>query len=385
MSTPKADQLKTANVALIALFVLILWLPTVDSFLHFDTTLRLNENRAMTAKPVFTGPADTKDYLAGLELYFNDHFGYRKMFVRMQGTWKRKLFGEASVLHALIGRGGWLYTVANNTIDNYTGVSRFSPQNLAAWQTLLEARHAWLQKHGAAYVVVVTPDKQSIYPEHLPVWLKRAPGPTKLDQWLEHFRQHSALRPLDLRPLLRGAKKKQPVYMMTDTHWNGLGAYLGYQALVREISKQVPAVQPLPDDAFALQPIAGYKGDLAVLIGQESHFPESQANTCVAKPGLPALQTTETMIHDGKKHVAITRTHNPQGSGTAIVFHDSFGAAWFPFVGLHFRDAIFVAQRDFDLALIEKEKPVIVIDQIVERIVDSYDPDLLLDKEALAP
>ncbi|MFT3868120.1 MAG: hypothetical protein QM715_06435 [Nibricoccus sp.] len=383
MSTPKADQMKTANTVLIVLFVLIVWLPTIDSFLHIDKTPHLNENRAMATKPVFTGIANTKDYLSNLELYFNDHFGYRQALVRMQSKWKRKLFGEASVSEAMIGTDGWIYTTANRMIESYTGLSRFTSKNLADWQTLLQTRRAWLQKRGIAYVVVVTPDKHTIYPEHLPAWLKPAPGPTKLDQWIAHFREHSTLQPLDLRPLLFEAKKSRPVYMMTDTHWNGLGAFLCYQALIREISKQVPAVQPLPDDAFTLKPISGAKGDLAVLLGQENNFPELQANTLVPSPNLPVLKIEESMLHAGKKHVAITRTHNPQGNGTAIVFRDSFGIAWFPFIGLHFRDVIFLAQRDFDLTLIEKEKPVVVIDQIVERIVNTHDPVEMLERDGL--
>lgn len=385
MSTPKADPMKTANTVLIVLFVLIVWLPTIDSFLHLDKTPRLNENRAMATMPVFSGITNTKDYLAALELYFNDHFGYRQALVRTQSKWKRALFAEAAVSEAMIGGDGWIYTTANRMIENYTGVTRFTPKDLAGWQTLLETRRAWLQKRGIAYVVVTTPDKHTIYPEHLPSWLKPAPGPTKLDQWLAHFHQHSSLQPLDLRPLLLETKKNHPVYMMTDTHWNGLGAYLSYQALIREVSKQVPSVQPLPDDAFTLQPISGYKGDLAVLLGQESNYPELQANVFVPAPTLPKLEITETMVHAGKKHVAITRTHNPQGTGTAIVFRDSFGVAWFPLIGLHFRDVIFVAQRDFDLALIEKEKPVVVIDQIVERIVNTYDPVEMMAREGLAP
>lgn len=383
MSTPKADQMKTANIVLIVLFVLIVWAPTIDSFLRIDKTPRLNENRAMATKPVFSGIANTKDYLASLELYFNDHFGYRQALVRMQSKWKRKLFGEASVSEAIIGSDGWIYTTANRMIESYTGLSRFKPKDLTGWQTLLEARRSWLQKRGIAYVVVVTPDKHTIYPEYLPAWLKPAAGPTKLDQWIAHFREHSTLQPLDLRPLLLEAKKSRPVYMMTDTHWNGLGAFLCYQALIREISKQVPVVQPLPDEAFTLQPISGYKGDLAVLLGQESNLPELQANTLVPAPSLPVLKIEENMLHAGKKHVAITRTHNPQGSGTAIVFRDSFGIAWFPFIGQHFRDVIFVAQRDFDLALIEKEKPVVVIDQIVERIVNTHDPVEMLERDGL--
>jgi len=383
MSTTKADQMKTANVVLIILFVALIWLPTIDTLFSIDDAPRLSENRAMATKPVFTGLANTKEYLAGLELYFNDHFGYRKMFVRMQSSWKRKLFGETSVSVAMIGRDGWLYTTVNRMIENYTGLSRFTVEDLAAWQVLLEARRDWLQKRGIAYVVVVTPDKHTIYPEHLPQWLRPAPGPTKLDQWLEYLQQHSALHPLDLRSVLLKAKNEHAVYLMTDTHWNSLGAFLGYQQLIQEISRQVPTVQPLPATSFTQQPISGLKGDLAVLLGQESSFPEKQATFMVSAPNLPKLQIEEAMLQAGEKHVSITRTHNPQAIGSAIVFRDSFGAAWIPFLGYNFREVIFLNQREFDTALIEKEKPLIVIDQIVERIVNTYDPIRLMANDGI--
>lgn len=384
MSTPKADPMKIANILLIVLFFAIIWLPTVDSFLSIDHTPRLNENRAMAAKPVFTGLANTKEYLAGLELYFNDTFGYRKMFVRMQSSWKRKLFDEASVCDAVIGQAGWLYTTANRMIESFTGLSRFTKQDLAAWQTLLEARRDWLLKQGIAYVVVVTPDKHSIYPEHLPSWLRPAPGPTKLDQWFEYLQQHSTLHPIDLRAALLKAKNEHPVYQMTDTHWNSLGAFLGYEQLIQGISQQLPSVQQLPPDSFTPQPVSGYIGDLAALLGQEKNFPEFQANTMVANPSLPILQTEESMQYAGKKQVVITRTFNPQATGTAIVFHDSFGKTWIPFLGQHFNKVIWVAQCEFDTALIEKEKPTVVIDQIVERIVNTLNPVDMLASDGLS-
>ncbi|MFT3782487.1 MAG: hypothetical protein QM790_10780 [Nibricoccus sp.] len=383
MSAPKAESFKVTNTILIVLFVTLLWLPTIDSLFSIDHTARLNENRALATKPAFTGIVHTRDYLAGLETYFNDHFGFRKAFVRMQSKWKRKLFGEAAVSEAIIGSDGWIYTTANRMIESYTGVSRFKPSELVAWQKLLETRRAWLQQRGIAYFVVITPDKHTIYPEHLPDWLKAPPGPTKLDQWLEQFRIHSTLRPLDLRPILLVEKAKRPVYLMTDTHWNSLGAFISYQAVVRELGKQLPHLAPIPESSFQLQADANFKGDLAVLLGQESSFPERQAVQLIPSAELPKIQIEETIQHTGNKHVTITRTHNDKAAGKAIVFRDSFGTFWYQFFGYNFRDVIFLSQREFDPGLIEREKPDVVIDQIVERIVNTHDPVEMLERDGL--
>src|SRR5690242_3473946 len=77
-----------ANVVLIALFMTMLWLPTLDTLFHIDHSTLPKENRMLAGFPEFKpGPGGLKEFVAGLEAYFNDHFGWRKRLIH----WHRRL------------------------------------------------------------------------------------------------------------------------------------------------------------------------------------------------------------------------------------------------------------------------------------------------------
>lgn len=166
------------NRVLIAVLAVVVWLPTLDTFFGFDWAPRPNEKRLPAAFPTFeSGWGGIKKYLAGLEAYFNDHFGCRKCLVQWNNKWKWDVFRDASVRqNTIVGRDGWLYLADCQMVDHYRGVLRFKPEELQNWQKLLEERRDWLARRGIKYLFVVAPDKQSIYPEHLPAADPVAPG-----------------------------------------------------------------------------------------------------------------------------------------------------------------------------------------------------------------
>src|SRR5438270_868085 len=83
---------RSRAVLLSALFVLLIWLPTLDWVLHLDHAPISNEKRLMGPFPEFKGVWQLKEFIAGLEMYFNDHFGFRKRLIRTNNHWKRQLF-----------------------------------------------------------------------------------------------------------------------------------------------------------------------------------------------------------------------------------------------------------------------------------------------------
>jgi hypothetical protein len=265
-------------------------------------------------------------------------------------------------------------------IENYTGMKRFSPQELETWQKLFESRRDWLAQRGIKFLVAITPDKQTIIPQYLPDWLKRAPGPSKLDQLLTHLRAHSTVPVLDCRTTLTAANQHEPVFLMTDTHWNQRGAFFAYQALIARLAEQIPGLQPVPESAFSWQNVPT-PGDLAIMLGQETAFPE-KSRWMMTPATLPPLQIEQT-VRPTAKRAAITTTRFAGAKGKAIVYHDSFGDFWIPLIGYHFSEVIYVAKRPLDPALIEREKPLVVIDQIVERILNVKDPAVLLSDDGI--
>src|SRR5436190_21050559 len=103
-------------------------------------------------------------------------------------------------------------------VEHYTGLARFSEQELKDWQELLEGRRDWLARRGCKYLFVVPPDKHSVYPEYLPDWLIKSETPSKVQQLIAHMKAHSTVPTLDLREALVEAKQGAVLYQMTDTH-----------------------------------------------------------------------------------------------------------------------------------------------------------------------
>ncbi len=96
MTTPPPDlptRTRWTKVLLVAVFLVLLWLPTFDAIFHFDQTTAFNEKRLPAAWPVRApGWNGLQRYLGGLEAYFNDHFGFRSKLIHWHGEWQLALF-----------------------------------------------------------------------------------------------------------------------------------------------------------------------------------------------------------------------------------------------------------------------------------------------------
>jgi len=250
----------------------------------------------------------------------------------------------------------------------------------------LEKRRDWLAKRGIKYLFVVAPDKHTIYPEYLPDWIKKVRPQTKLDQFIAYMREHSTVPLLDVRDVILAAKKNHPVYMRTDTHWNDIGAFVAYQKLVESMARQLPALklEPLPLASFDLTNRLMPGGDLARSLGLS--MTESNAWFLIPKPGLPSFTITQPPAEHPTEPVFST---NALAQGRLVIFHDSFAVndtyagTWSPFLGYHFNRITYLWQYNLDTAWIERDKPDIVVTEMVERFFNIDDPEKMLAREAL--
>jgi len=386
----KSRRFPAMEWLLIFVFAILLWLPTVDYFIGVDRSKPAQENRPLAPRPRLTSPdlAGMEHYLAATEAYFNDHFGYRKRLIRWFQQWKPRLYGSKSVDLVMAGQNGWLYFTEGQMIDHYLGTLKFTPGELRAWQRLLEKRRDWLSAQGIKYLFVIAPDKQTIYPENLPEWLVRATPAnreTKLDQLLQYLKQHSTVPVLDLRPPLVAAKETAPTYLQNDTHWNLFGGFIGCQATVRAMRQQLPDLPPLSLADFNWSNAPATGGDLARILGVDA--PENNYFVFTPKPGsfLPVSHVATNIISlwDPGKPSVISENPGPL-TETAVIFHDSFGLAWREFLGHSFKRIIYMLDnREFNARVIVENHPQIVVNEMLERYVNTLDPAELMAKEAL--
>jgi hypothetical protein len=358
-------------------FLAVISLPLVCKLIHFELVSPVREFRAMRERPPSPqNLASLSRYPEKFEGYFNDHFGLRSVLIRGMHLTKGRWLGVSTADNVLRGREGWLYFTQRPAGTDYDAVRPFTDAELAQWGRVLEARRCYLAQQGIDYVVFVPPDKQTIYPEHLPKALRSRHHQSRLDQLAAYLREHTQVSFLDVRPQLVIAKQQERIYHVTDSHWNDRGAFVGYQALCGKLAEHDSRLRPLPRSAFLDVALDEPGGDLAQMVALENVRHEESlrlvplsarfarpCDTAVSPPrDCPLLGIPYATVGGDSSH--------PR----AVMFHDSFTWALAPFLSEHFHRAVFLWTDQFSCELVEREHPNIVIQELVERKLGFVSP-----------
>jgi hypothetical protein len=63
------------------------------------------------------------------------------------------------------------------------------------------------------------------------------------------------------------------------------------------------------------------------------------------------------------------------------LLRDSFADGWIPFLGYHFHEVIYLLQPEWNKPFLEREKPDVVIDEMVQRLFNNQNPSQLLKSD----
>jgi len=253
------------DLALIAVFAAIIALPGLGALIGlgkaFDPVL---ESRHAEPPPRFEmlkygpvsipTPANLRSFPVMFEPYFKDRHAFRReameayLWSRVHGFAtvsqesrrnKRDVDAkpgfESTLPGVVLGKDGWLFLAAGRSFEGYRHVIPMTFDQLEQCRLDLEEKQSRLKAHGIDFLLVIAPDKGTIYPEYLPGYARAADAPSRLDQLLEHMRARSSVQVLDLRPTLFKAKEQHQVYHKTDSHWNEFGAQAACRTILDTI------------------------------------------------------------------------------------------------------------------------------------------------------
>jgi hypothetical protein len=371
MSRRGTKSRRLADLAVIVMFLTSLGVPAARALLGPPAPPEM-ENRALTPMPELAWKTRVlNDFPVQFENYFRDRFGGRGRLIRCLNTAQADWLHLPALSKVGMGKQGWLFYFEEPVGKDYRINTPFGPDVLLHWQRCLEARRDWLARQGIRYVFVIAPDKQSIYPEMIPRLLRRRGNVGgRLDQLVNHQKAFSDVPVLDLRGPLREAKTRERVYAVTDSHWNEFGAYVAYHCLLDALTPDFPAVQPLPRSAFVSLTIPKKGGDLARMLSFNDRLLEQD-------PALVPRLARQAQKEDlGFRVPYLAEEMQPQlwtradpTLPRAIMFRDSFGSALIPFLSEHFQRILYLWQEpfQFDSEIIQRERPDVVIQEIVER------------------
>ena len=362
---PAAATYPVRDKVLLWLVALSLALPGLALLVTGSRTNTLFENRPAEAWPTPFGAGFT----AAFERAFADRFGGRDLLIRMHHAAKVAVFGISPVNKVLVGRDGWLYYAGD---DGREFDRRRAPLDAAAAQRAaavaegIRQRVRYLAERGAGYVMVVVPDKQTIYPEHLPAAHRGWTGVSPLDLLLATAAPEIRRHIVDLRQPLLAAKDLRQLYFRTDSHWNESGGWIGHLEVLAAVRREMGLPEAAHPALPPVQPAGRVDGDLVKMMGVGGGRVEP-ALSLVRAPGWTACARSATGAPLEWGAPMQTLRCPSAALGKVAIYHDSMGIGMLPLLAHEFQESLWVSDRKWNLAQLAAAAPAVVVDQVVER------------------
>lgn len=305
----------------------------------------------------------------------------------------------------IVGRNGWLYlgnkheaTVSEDmrlATDDDRALGKQIGAATLAWEAYLKAQGVKL------FRIMIGPNKSSIYPENMPSWARPASF-NPMDALIAEAKGEVFV---DLRPALLSTKYglKDDLYFKTDTHWNALGAGVGFRYFGEEVGKvDSSIVWPSGKVYELINTTERGGGDLANFLRLSGSFsdPDPRINS-----GFLRVQTSQVDYETGKLlweggnpevgapyEPLLIKSDGALNTKKVLWLRDSFGSSLSPLMAVTFSDVI---QLHWSQALkpggsftklVEEWKPDYVFITVVERAVrsayfEAYPPPVFMGSE----
>jgi len=352
---------------LIVIFIIFLFLPLIFTD---EQTESMIERRKLCPFPELKWNLSTLiNFPEKFEKFFADHFGFRDDLAK----WYYLLsimVGSPPNSKITVGRDGWYFWGEDlSNMEDYRKNDPLTPIQLWQWKSILETNFQYLKRKGIHYLVVIPPEKHSIYGEYYPSHVTRVGRQSRLDQFLDYMK-NSEVPILDLRQKLIQAKSEGQLFYKTDTHWNSFGAAIAQYEIMQYITKLYPGISPIQYHAKDFSWSTGKVGDIGQMLNLQDHLKEQNFPT-LRNPLTGCDRTELKELTENKWDTPFMTTCNSTAP-SALIFRDSMFTLLQPYISQYFSKALYINpgwQLDFDTLerYVEQYSPDIVIQERVER------------------
>ena len=328
------------------------------------------------------------------ESWLNDHFYKRRVVITFYKIFDKVVSGRVENENAFLAKEGWYFYKGDNSVKNYQNIELFSEDQLKEIENNLLERKKWMDNLGIKYYTFVAPDKNKIYGEFYPSYIKKINKYGKVYQLREYLKHNNEINIVYPYEEIMKAKENGLLYWKTDTHWNEYGAYVGYLTLMSRIKSDFPELEVKMENNYTKQSEAYLQGDLAKMLGINSNealdvkydrfFPINGYEFTFIKNADDRNQFIPDSKYDfnlftSRKHV-ITTSPKPL---KVLIFTDSFGALLTQYLSDTFGYVEYIPTKNLNefQDKIINEKPDIVIFETVERNIGVLEYNLPKLKE----
>jgi alginate O-acetyltransferase complex protein AlgJ len=299
----------------------------------------------------------------------SDHFLLRMALIRGFNRF-RYAVGDQVFNDGLVGREGWLFYSGDFSIHDYQKTAPIGRKDLNELNDILTLLDDAARRNGGTFLVVIPPDKNTIYPQYMPAQIPVIGQSSRLDQFLEYMQNNTEIEVMDLRPALMDASQSSQIYYQLDAHWNCLGAFYASNEIVSNIAIS-PPLRPRPLSDFEIGTIADSTLDIAGTMG----FGFQEITPTLTSKVATSLDIRQVIF---KKDELMRLSVNAQDDlPDALILHDSFYNECLnqflePYFSRTFSIHYATASLSDYVTWIDQEKPEVVIVEFAERHIEYF-------------
>lgn len=382
---PSLSIKRGGDFLLILFFLTVIFASPIKMLFSEQPNWSAAEKRRLAQfPPMPSGLAGWSSYFAGIDQYLQDHFGFRQFYISRYSRELDKHFDMANSQGQVIkGLNGWLFYNEFGMLEDFQGKTPLTPSQLADWLQQQNDKNDWLARQGIRYILLVPPDKHSVYPRQLMKYSMAIKGTSRFEQLLQYTGNRLPDYMINLHQLLQPEHYDKPLYYKNDSHWNKLAATIVARSILARLAEWFPTETFFTDFTFIADQTGiggntGHGGDLAQMLLQPKlteTYPQLAKFKRCAKAHKLRYQLSDVDQAPGR----ISYVHRcPSKKLKAVVFRDSFFVPVVPLISENFAEVVYLwkgyDQRNI-VEILRHYQPDIVIESVVERhVFDSILP-----------
>lgn len=331
-----------------ALILLLCLLPSLGMLLGLQQDTA-GGNQALSRAPSLRRPDGTWNtaFLTQAQDYASDHYYLRQEMITAWSALNARGLQSSITQDVVLGKDGWLYF--GDTLPDYAGVAPMTERELFSAARNLSLMAEYCGKQGANFLFTVAPNKNSLYPEHMPA-VPQNDLRSNADRLAESLAQEG-VSCLDLFSLFR--EQEETLYFKTDSHWNSKGAALAADAVNEALGRSSHYF----DGPFTQSDV--HKGDLYDML-----YPAGSGLEADQVYGGEWAFDYDAPIRSAENLTIMT---HGGGDGSLLMFRDSFGNNLYPYLADSFEAALFSRSMPYRLDLVPQRGADCVVAELVER------------------
>lgn len=351
---------KIAKLLFVISFFVICMIPIVCMGIRSG---EISENRTLSEWPEWTleDGSFNCNFFEEMQTYVAEHFAFRAELVEVDSLLKYELFHSPSDEQVILGSEDWMFFDA--TLSDYAGIT-LATDEIEQIADNLVAVCDYIEEMGKKPLIMVVPNKNSVYEEYMPSRFGKKAEVTNLTLLQESMKE-KGIPYIDAVSVLKEGKQVEETYLHQDTHWNNTGARMVLNAVYEALELEARHVI----GAYEVQPV--HESDLYKMLFPSDEYYEEQH--------IYKQENDYTYVGRVRSMDDLTiRTLTEEGNGKRIlVFRDSFGRAMIPYMGEVFDACTFNRSTPYDMSVVEDTECDYVLIEIVERnLADLGDIDV---------